>query len=247
MAGHSKWHNIQHRKGAQDAKRGKIFTKLIKEIVIAAKAGGGIIENNPSLRMVIDKALAANMKRDTIESAVKRGSGDLDGENYDEVRYEGYGLAGTAVMVDTLTDNRNRTVADVRHAFTKHGGNLGTDGSVSYLFTKQGFISFASGCDEDQIMEAALDAGAEDIITNNDGSVDVITSPEEFFTVKDALTDAGLESDHAKVTMEPSTRVELNLQDAEKFMKLIERLEDLDDTQEVYHNADISEEVMAQL
>ena len=171
MAGHSKWHNIQHRKGAQDAKRGKIFTKLIKEIVIAAKAGGGIIENNPSLRMVIDKALAANMKRDTIESAVKRGSGDLDGENYDEVRYEGYGLAGTAVMVDTLTDNRNRTVADVRHAFTKHGGNLGTDGSVSYLFTKQGFISFASGCDEDQIMEAALDAGAEDIITNNDGSV----------------------------------------------------------------------------
>ena len=177
MAGHSKWHNIQHRKGAQDAKRGKIFTKLIKEIVIAAKSGGGVIENNPSLRMVIDKALAANMKRDTIESAVKRGSGDLDGENYDEVRYEGYGLAGTAVMVDTLTDNRNRTVADVRHAFTKHGGNLGTDGSVSYLFTKQGFISFAQG-DEDQIMEVALDSGAEDVITNDDGSIDVITIAE---------------------------------------------------------------------
>ncbi|ALE51947.1 hypothetical protein SP60_01000 [Candidatus Thioglobus autotrophicus] len=247
MAGHSKWHNIQHRKGAQDAKRGKIFTKLIKEIVIAAKAGGGVIENNPSLRMVIDKALAANMKRDTIESAVKRGSGDLDGENYDEVRYEGYGLGGTAIMVDTLTDNRNRTVADVRHAFTKHGGNLGTDGSVSYLFTKQGFISFAAGGDEDKIMEVALDAGAEDIITNDDGSIDVITSPEEFFTVKDALTDAGLESAHSEVTMEPSTRVELNLGDAEKFMKLIDRLEDLDDTQEVYHNADISEEVMAQL
>ena len=247
MAGHSKWHNIQHRKGAQDAKRGKIFTKLIKEIVIAAKAGGGVIENNPSLRMVIDKALAANMKRDTIESAVKRGSGDLDGENYDEVRYEGYGLAGTAIMVDTLTDNRNRTVADVRHAFTKHGGNLGTDGSVSYLFTKQGFISFAAGSDEDKIMEVALDAGAQDIITNNDGSIDVITSPEEFFTVKDALTEAGLESAHSEVTMEPSTRVELNLGDAEKFMKLIDRLEDLDDTQEVYHNADISEEVMAQL
>ena len=247
MAGHSKWHNIQHRKGAQDAKRGKIFTKLIKEIVIAAKAGGGVIENNPSLRMVIDKALAANMKRDTIESAVKRGSGDLDGENYDEVRYEGYGLAGTAIMVDTLTDNRNRTVADVRHAFTKHGGNLGTDGSVSYLFTKQGFISFAAGSDEDKIMEMALDAGAQDIITNDDGSIDVITSPEAFFTVKDALTEAGLESAHSEVTMEPSTRVELNLGDAEKFMKLIDRLEDLDDTQEVYHNADISEEVMAQL
>ncbi|MBC8493465.1 MAG: YebC/PmpR family DNA-binding transcriptional regulator [Candidatus Thioglobus sp.] len=246
MAGHSKWHNIQHRKGAQDAKRGKIFTKLIKEIVIAAKAGGGVVENNPGLRMVIDKALAANMKRDTIENAVKRGSGDLEGENYDEVRYEGYGLAGTAIMVDTLTDNRNRTVADVRHAFTKHGGNLGTDGSVNYLFTKQGFISFESG-DEDQIMEVALDSGAEDVVTNEDGSIDVITTPEEFFTVKDALTDAGLESTHSQVTMEPSTRVELNLQDAEKFMKLIDRLEDLDDTQEVYHNADISDEVMAQL
>lgn len=246
MAGHSKWHNIQHRKGAQDAKRGKIFTKLIKEIVIAAKAGGGVVENNPGLRMVIDKALAANMKRDTIENAVKRGSGDLEGENYDEVRYEGYGLGGTAIMVDTLTDNRNRTVADVRHAFTKHGGNLGTDGSVNYLFTKQGFISFESG-DEDQIMEVALDSGAEDVVTNEDGSIDVITTPEEFFTVKDALTDSGLESTHSQVTMEPSTRVELNLQDAEKFMKLIDRLEDLDDTQEVYHNADISDEVMAQL
>ncbi|MDB2590356.1 YebC/PmpR family DNA-binding transcriptional regulator [Candidatus Thioglobus sp.] len=247
MAGHSKWHNIQHRKGAQDAKRGKVFTKLIKEIVIAAKAGGGVIENNPGLRMVIDKALASNMKRDTIENAVKRGSGDLEGENYDEVRYEGYGLAGTAIMVDTLTDNRNRTVADVRHAFTKHGGNLGTDGSVSYLFTKQGFISFATGDDEDQIMEIALDTGAQDVITNDDGSIDVITSPEEFFIIKDALADAGLESAHSQVTMEPSLRVELNLQDAEKFMKLIERLEDLDDTQEVYHNADISDEVMAQL
>ncbi len=246
MAGHSKWHNIQHRKGAQDAKRGKIFTKLIKEIVIAAKQGGGVVENNPSLRMVIDKALAANMKRDTIENAVKRGSGDLEGENYDEVRYEGYGLGGTAIMVDTLTDNRNRTVADVRHAFSKHGGNLGTDGSVNYLFTKQGFINFASG-DEDQIMEVALDSGAEDVVSNDDGSIDVITTPEDFFTVKDALADAGLEPTHAQVTMEPATRVELNLQDAEKFMKLIDRLEDLDDTQEVYHNADISDEVMAQL
>ncbi len=246
MAGHSKWHNIQHRKGAQDAKRGKIFTKLIKEIVVAAKTGGGVIENNPGLRMVIDKALAANMKRDTIENAVKRGSGELEGDNYEEVRYEGYGLGGTAIMVDTLTDNRNRTVADVRHAFSKHGGNLGTDGSVAYLFNKQGFISFANG-DEDQIMEVALESGAEDVISNEDGTIDVVTTPEDFFTVKDALTDAGLESSHAEVTMEPANRVELNLGDAEKFMKLIDRLEDLDDTQEVYHNADISDEVMAQL
>jgi YebC/PmpR family DNA-binding regulatory protein len=246
MAGHSKWHNIQHRKGAQDAKRGKIFTKLIKEIVIAAKQGGGVIENNPSLRMVIDKALAANMKRDTIESAVKRGSGDLDGDNYDEVRYEGYGLGGTAIMVDTLTDNRNRTVADIRHAFSKHGGNLGTDGSVAYLFTKQGFISFATG-DEDKIMEIALDKGADDVVINDDNSIDVITTPADFFTVKDALNEAGLKPNHSQVTMEPATRVELNLGDAEKFMKLIDRLEDLDDVQEVYHNADISEEIMAQL
>jgi YebC/PmpR family DNA-binding regulatory protein len=245
MAGHSKWHNIQHRKGTQDAKRGKIFTKLIKEIVIAAKTSGGAIENNPSLRMVIDKALAANMKRDTIENAVKRGSGDLDGDNYEEIRYEGYGLGGTAIMVDCLSDNRNRTVSDVRHAFSKHGGNLDTDGSVSYLFTKQGFISFEAG-DEDQIMEIALDAGAQDIITNN-GCIDVITTPEDFFTIKDALTTAGLEPSHAEVTMEPASRVELNLATAEKFIKLIDHLEDLDDTQEVYHNADISDEVMAQL
>ncbi|KAA0443931.1 MAG: YebC/PmpR family DNA-binding transcriptional regulator [Candidatus Thioglobus sp.] len=245
MAGHSKWHNIQHRKGAQDAKRGKIFTKLIKEIVIAAK-NGDVLENNPGLRMVIDKALAANMKRDTIESAVKRGSGNTDGKNYDEVRYEGYGLGGTAIIVDTLTDNRNRTVADVRHAFSKHGGNLGTDGSVSYLFSKQGFISFENG-DEDAIMEVAIDAGAEDVISNDDGSIDVITTPENFFTVKDALDKAALEATHSEVLMEPASRIELNLGDAEKFMQLIERLEDLDDTQEVYHNADISDEVMAQL
>lgn len=238
MAGHSKWHNIQHRKGAQDAKRGKIFTKLIKEIVIAAKQGGGVIENNPSLRMVIDKALAANMKRDTIENAIKRGSGELDGENYDEVRYEGYGLGGTAIMVDTLTDNRNRTVADVRHAFSKHGGNLSTSGSVSYLFTKQGFIGFENG-DEDAIMEIALDAGMQDIISNNDGSIDVITTPEDFFAVKDALTDAGFEATYSEVTMEPANRIELNRSDAEKFMKLIDLLEYLDDTQAVYHNADI--------
>ena len=246
MAGHSKWHNIQHRKGAQDAKRGKVFTKLIKEIVVAAKMGGGVIENNPSLRVVIDKALAANMKRDTIDNAIKRGTGDLDGENYEEVRYEGYGLGGTAIMVDCLTDNRTRTVADVRHALSKHGGNLGTDGSVSYMFSKQGFINFASG-DEDAIMEVAIEFGADDVITNGDGSIDVVTTPDDFFIVKDALVANNLNPEHSQITMEPENRVELNLEDAEKFMKLIDRLEDLDDTQEVYHNADISDEVMAQL
>ncbi len=246
MAGHSKWHNIQHRKGAQDAKRGKVFTKLIKEIVVAAKMGGSVIENNPSLRAVIDKALAANMKRDTIDNAVKRGAGDLDGENYEEVRYEGYGLGGTAIMVDCLTDNRNRTVADVRHAFSKHGGNLGTDGSVSYMFSKQGFISFASG-DEDAIIEVAIESGADDVITNDDGSIDVMTTPDDFFTVKDALFANNLNPEYSQITMEPASRIELNLEDAEKFIKLIDKLEDLDDTQEVYHNADISDEVMAQL
>ena len=246
MAGHSKWHNIQHRKGAQDAKRGKVFTKLIKEIVVAAKMGGGVIENNPSLRAIIDKALAANMKRDTIDNAVKRGAGDLDGDNYEEVRYEGYGLGGTAIMVDCLTDNRNRTVADVRHAFSKHGGSLGTDGSVSYMFSKQGFISFASG-DEDAIMEVAIESGADDVITNDDGSIDVMTAPDDFFSVKDALIANNLNPEHSQITMEPTNRIELNLEDAEKFMKLIDRLEDLDDTQEVYHNADISDELMAQL
>jgi len=246
MAGHSKWHNIQHRKGAQDAKRGKVFTKLIKEIVVAAKMGGGVIENNPSLRAIIDKALAANMKRDTIDNAVNRGAGDLDGDNYEEVRYEGYGLGGTAIMVDCLTDNRNRTVSDVRHAFSKHGGNLGTDGSVSYMFSKQGFISFASG-DEDAIIEVAIESGADDVITNDDGSIDVMTAPDDFFSVKDALVANNLNPEHSQITMEPTNRIELNLEDAEKFMKLIDRLEDLDDTQDVYHNADISDELMAQL
>ena len=236
----------RHRKGAQDAKRGKVFTKLIKEIVVAAKMGGGVIENNPSLRVVIDKALAANMKRDTIENAIKRGTGDLDGENYEEVRYEGYGMGGTAIMVDCLTENRNRTVADVRQAFSKHGGNLGTDGSVSYMFSKQGFINFASG-DEDAIMEVAIEFGADDVITNGDGSIDVVTTPDDFFIVKDALVANNLNPEHSQITMEPDNRVELNLEDAEKFMKLIDRLEDLDDTQEVYHNADISDEVKAQL
>jgi YebC/PmpR family DNA-binding regulatory protein len=246
MAGHSKWHNIQHRKGAQDAKRGKIFTKLIKEIVVAAKMGGGVIENNPSLRAIIDKSLAANMKRDTIDNAIKRGSGDLDGENYKEIRYEGYGTGGTAIMVDCLTDNTNRTVGDVRHAFTKHGGNLGTDGSVSYLFTKQGFLSF-DGVDEDALTDAAIEAGADDVVANDDGTIDVITTPEEFFAVKDGLKDAGFEPVASEITQEPSNRIDLNLPEAEKFMKLIDRLEDLDDVQTVYHNADISEDILEQL
>ena len=246
MAGHSKWHNIQHRKGAQDAKRGKVFTKLIKEIVIAAKKGGGVLENNPSLRAIIDKSLAANMKRDTIENAVKRGSGDLEGDNYEEIRYEGYGLGGTAIMVDCLTDNKNRTVSDVRHAFSKHGGNLGTDGSVAYMFTKQGYISFASG-DEDEIMDIALESGADDIIVNDDGSIDVVTSPDSFYRVKDALIASNLNPDHSQITMEPASRIELNMEDAEKFIKLIDWLEDLDDTQDVYHNAEISDELMSEL
>ena len=246
MAGHSKWHNIQHRKGAQDAKSGKIFTKLIKEIVVAAKMGGGVIENNPSLRAVIDKALAANMQRDTIDNSVKSGSLDLEGENYEEIRYEGYGHGGTAIMVDCLTDNKNRAVSDVRHAFSKHCGNLGTDGSVSYMFSKQGFISFASG-DEDTVMEIAIESGAEDIVINDDNSIDVVTSPENFFIVKDALLAKDLTPDHSEITMEPANRVELNVEDAEKFMKLIERLEDLDDTQDVYHNADISDEILSEL
>ncbi|WP_190600740.1 YebC/PmpR family DNA-binding transcriptional regulator [Candidatus Vesicomyidisocius sp. SY067_SCS001] len=246
MAGHSKWHNIQHRKGIQDVKRGKIFGKFIKEIIIATKTGGSMIENNPSLKIIIDRALAANMKRDTIENAVKRGSVDLvDNKNYDEVRYEGYGLAGTAIIVDTLTNNRNRTVADVRHAFSKYGSNLSIEGSVSYLFTKQGFINFETG-DEEQIMEVALDAGAKDIITNDNGSIYVITTTKDFFTIRNTLITARLEPSHSEVIMKPINYIKLNLHDAEKFIKLIDSLEDLDDTREVYHNADISDEIVSQ-
>ncbi len=246
MAGHSKWHNIQHRKGAQDAKRGKIFTKIIKEIVVAARLGGGDADANPRLRGVIDKALAANMKKDTIDNAIKRGTGELEGVSYEEARYEGYGPAGIAIMVDCLTDNKNRTVAEVRHAFSKHNGNLGTDGSVAYLFTKQGFINFDAG-DEDKIMEVAIDSGAEDVVANDDGSIDVITSPEDFLDIKQKITDSGLKPSLAEISMEPASRINLNLADAEKFIKLLTKLEDLDDTQEVYHNADITDEIMEQL
>jgi YebC/PmpR family DNA-binding regulatory protein len=247
MAGHSKWANIKHRKAAQDAKRGKIFTKLIRELTVAARTGGADQDSNPRLRDAIAKALAANMKKDTVENAIKRGSGAADGENYEEVRYEGYGPAGVAVMVECLTDNRNRTVAEVRHAFSKSGGNLGTDGSVAYLFSKIGLLTYPAGSDEDAIMEAALEAGAEDIVTNDDGSIEVTTAAEAFNAVKEAMAAAGFAPEVAEVTMQPSTNVDLQLDDAEKVMRLVDMLEDLDDVQNVYNNADFSDEVMAQL
>jgi YebC/PmpR family DNA-binding regulatory protein len=248
MAGHSKWANIKHRKGAQDAKRGKIFTKLIREISVAAKSSGGADPtNNPGLRSAIDKALSANMKRDTIDNTIKKATGAMDGVNYEEVVYEGYGPGGTAVLVNCLTDNRNRTVAEVRHAFTKAGGNLGTDGSVAYMFSKVGIISFPDGVDEDAIMEAALDAGAEDVVTHDDGLTDVTTTPEDYLLVKEAMIAAGFEPDHAEITMKASTLAELDLSDAEKLLRLQDRLEDLDDVQDVYSNAEISDKIMEQL
>lgn len=247
MAGHSKWANIQHRKGAQDARRGKLFTKLIREITVSSRASGGDPQNNPRLRAAIDKALTANMSKDTIERAIKKGIGAGDGDQYEEIRYEGYGPGGIAVMVDCLSDNRVRTVAEVRHAFSKAGGNLGTDGSVAYLFAKTGIISFASGQDEDAVMEIALDAGADDVITHGDGSIEVLTSPESFDGVRTSLATAGLPIESAEVTMRASTTAALQLSDAEKMVKLLERLEDLDDVQNVYSNADISEEILEQL
>ena len=247
MAGHSKWANIKHRKAAQDARRGKIFTKLIREIVVAAKMGGAELDSNPRLRDAVSKALSANMKKDTVENAIKRGAGAGDTDNYNEVRYEGYGPSGVAVMVDCLTDNINRTVSEVRHAFTKSGGNLGTDGSVAYLFSKVGSIVYPAGSDEETIMEAALEAGAEDVETNEDGTISVTTTPEEFTAVKESMFAAGYETDMAEITMNPSTSVELELEDAEKIMRLIDMLEDLDDVQNVYTNADFSDEVMEQL
>lgn len=246
MAGHSKWANIKHRKAAQDAKRGKVFTKIIRELVVAAKAGGPNPEDNPSLRAVIDKALGANMKRDTIDKAVARGAGTNEEDNYESVSYEGYGIGGIAVLVECLTDNRNRTVADVRHAFTKRGGNLGTDGSVAYLFNRIGQISYASG-DEEQFLELALEAGAEDVQALEDGSIEITTAFEDFLAVKEALIGAGFTPDHAEVTMLPSTTVALDKEGAEKVLALIDMLEDLDDVQNVYTNADIPEAVMAEL
>ncbi len=245
MAGHSKWANIQHRKGAQDAKRGKLFTKLIREITIAARLGGGEADANPRLRAAIDKALAGNMTKDTIERAIKRGSGAVDGENYEEIRYEGYGVGGIAVMVDCMTDNRNRTVAEIRHAFSKCGGNLGTDGSVAYLFEKIGLLNFPAGSDEDKIMEIALEAGAEDVVQNDDESIDVLTAPNDFYSVKEAM--AKLTPTNAEITMRASTNITLDLDNAQKMLRLLDMLEDLDDVQQVYSNADISDEIMAKL
>jgi YebC/PmpR family DNA-binding regulatory protein len=247
MAGHSKWANIQHRKGRQDAKRGKLFTKLIREITVAAKLGGGDPDANPRLRAAIDNALSNNMTKDTVERAIKRGAGGDDGGNVEEIRYEGYGPGGVAVMVDCMTDNKNRTVAEVRHAFAKSGGNLGTDGSVAYLFTKNGLLSYPADSDEDTLMEIALEAGAEDIITNDDGSIDIITSPDNFVDVKNIMIDAGHEPEAAEITMRASTNSTLDLGAAETMVRLLDTLEDLDDVQKVYSNADIPEDVLLQL
>jgi YebC/PmpR family DNA-binding regulatory protein len=237
MAGHSKWANIKHKKAATDAKRGKIFTRLIKEITVAARLGGGDPGMNPRLRLAIDKATDNNMPKETIERAIKRGSGNLDGANYEEIRYEGYGINGAAVIVDCMTDNRTRTVADVRHAFSKFGGNLGTDGSVAFLFKHCGQIVFPPGTSEDRIMEAAIDAGAEDVITHDDGSIEVVTGPYDFVAIKDALAKAGFKAEFAEVTMKPSTEVEFRGDDAQRMQKLLDAIESIDDVQDVYTTA----------
>jgi len=242
MAGHSKWANIQHRKKAQDAKRGKIFTRLVREITVAAREGGGDPDANPRLRLAWDKANAANVPKDNIERAIKKATGDLEGVDYAEISYEGYAPGGVAVMVDTVTDNRNRTVAEVRHAFSKHGGNLGQEGSVAFLFEKKGVLSYGPGASEDEIMEAALEAGAEDIETNEDGSIEVLTQPDEFSGVLGAMKSAGLEPDEAEVTKRPANLVEQDAESGQKLLKLLDLLEDLDDTQNVWHNADIPAE-----
>jgi YebC/PmpR family DNA-binding regulatory protein len=242
MAGHSKWANIKHRKERQDAKRGKIFTRLIKEITVASRMGGGDPNMNPRLRLAVDKAQEANLPKDTIERAIKRGSGDLEGVNYEEIRYEGYGIGGAAVMVDCMTDNRTRTVADVRHAFTKYGGNLGTDGSVAFLFKHCGQMVFAPGTNEDKLIEAALEAGAEDVITNDDRSIEVVTGPTDFAAVRDALQKAGFKPEVADVTMKPITESTLSGEDAARMQKLLDAIESIDDVQEVYTNAILEHE-----
>ena len=244
MAGHSKWANIRFRKGAQDAKRGKLFTKLIREITVSARAGGGDPASNPRLRTAIEKAKSQSMPKDNIDRAVKRGIGEDDGATYEEVRYEGYGPAGVAVMVDGLTDNRNRTVAEIRHAFSKFGGNLGADGSVSYLFTHTGLLSYSSGVDEDSLMDAAIGAGASDVMTNDDGSIDVLSEPNEFEGVREAMRAAGFDPEEAEVTMRASTTAGLEVSQAETLLKLLDALDELDDVQQVYSNADIPEELL---
>ena len=247
MAGHSKWANIQHRKKAQDAKRGKLFTKLIREVTIAAREGGGDPDANARLRLAMDKAFAGNVPKDTVDRAVKRATGEAGADDLQEVRYEGYGPGGAAVMVDCVTGNRNRTVADIRHAFTRCGGSLGTGGSVAYLFTKVGQLSFPPGTDEERLMEAALEVGAEDVIANGDGSLEVITTPEGFGDVRDGIAADGLEPAQAEVTMRPSTSVSLDTDDARRIVRLLDMLEDLDDVQQVYSNVDLPDEVLAEL
>ena len=237
MAGHSKWANIKHKKAATDAKRGKIFTRLIKEITVAARLGGGDPGMNPRLRLAVDKATDNNMPKDTIERATKRGAGALEGATYEEIRYEGYGINGAAVIVDCMTDNRTRTVADVRHAFSKYGGNLGTDGSVAFLFKHCGQIVFAPGTSENKVMEAAIDAGADDVITHEDGSLEVVTGPYDFIAVKAALAKAGLKPEFAEVTMKPAAEVEFKGEDAQRMQKLLDAIESIDDVQEVYTTA----------
>lgn len=247
MAGHSKWANIQHRKGAQDAKRGKLFTKLIREITVSARMSGADPASNPRLRAAIDAALGANMPKDTVERAIKRGSGEMEGENVEEIRYEGYGPGGVAVIVDCMTNNRNRTVADVRHAFSKAGGNLGAEGSVGFLFVKSGVIQLPSGLDEDRVMELAIEAGASDVIAAEDGSFEVLAAPEDFPAVRDALTSAGIRPETAEVTLRATTSTSLGFEDAQKMVKMLDMLEDLDDVQKVYSNADISDDILARL
>ncbi|MDC8784328.1 YebC/PmpR family DNA-binding transcriptional regulator [Roseateles koreensis] len=241
MAGHSKWANIQHRKGRQDEKRGKIWTRIIREITVAARQGGPDVKDNPRLRLAVEKAKGANMPADRIKYNIDKASGNLDGISYEEIRYEGYGIGGAAIIIDTMTDNKVRTVAEVRHAFSKHGGNLGTDGSVSFQFKHCGQLVFAPGSDEDKIMEVALEAGADDVITDDDGAVEVLTPPTEFETVKNALEAAGLTPEMAEVTMRAENTVELTGEDAARMQKLLDVLEDLDDVQDVFHNASINE------
>ena len=247
MAGHSKWANIKHRKGRQDAKRGKIFSVLIRELTVAAKLGGGVPDDNPRLRTAIDKALAANMTKDTIERAVQRGAGGLEGENLEEVIFEGYGPGGIAIIVESMTDNNNRTVAEVRHAFTKTGGNLGTNGSVSYLFEKKGIITVSSDHDADQIMEVSIEAGAEDIEINEDKTVTVSSSPEEFEEIKSALINNEIEIDDSEISLVPETTVQADLETSLKVYKLLEMLEDLDDTQSVTSNIEFAEGMLEHL
>ena len=242
MAGHSKWANIQHRKKAVDAKRGKIFTRVNRELTVAAREGGSDPDANPRLRLAMQKANAANMPKDTIERTIKKATGELEGVTYEEIRYEGYAQGGVAVMIDTLTDNRNRTVAEVRHAFSKHGGNLGTDGSVGYLFNKIGVLNFEPGTDEDAVMEVALEGGADVVVTVDDGSIEVVTSPEVYSDVVTAMEEAGLQPANSEITMRATTEVELDVETGGKVLKFLDILEDLDDTQAVYSNADIPDE-----